>query len=477
MTWTAVVGGRTRMGASCAAALGLVLLSLVLMPASAYGRLQLGLQDPALDGGATAAQANPAYDALKAMHGSFARIPVSWGSVEPKPGEYDWVRVDDAIRSAAQHHLEVILQFHRAPTWAQGPGPEKPYVTPGGWDPDPTAFAELIHETAARYSGDVPDPLNPAAKLPRVRYWEIWNEPNIPGEFSAPDPVSAYRALLDGAYAAVKGVHRDNIVVVGGLAPVSPVPGSIPALDFAADLLCLHRVGGGYRANGSCPQRAEFDVFAIHPYSLGYTPTKPALKSGDVFIGDMPKVSALVRAADRLHTAAPRISHQIWVTEFAWPTNPPDPQLGDSPSTAARYVAYSMYEMWRSGVSVVIWEDALDSPADDIPGGGLYAASGAPKLTEQAFAFPVVAGVSGGHGFAWGRAPVSRRVRVVVQRAVGGRWRAVARLTTGSDGTFYVGFRARGNGLYRARVIGGPTSLAYDSKRIPPRQTHTYNPF
>lgn len=477
MTWTAVVGGRTKVGACCAAALGLVVLSLALAPAAAYGRLQLGLQDPGFDSRATPAEANAAYNAVAAFHGSFVRVPVNWASIEPVAGTYRWAGLDSTVDSASRHHLAVIIQFFNAPTWAQGPGPQRPYVSPGAWDPNPTAFADFVRGTALRYSGSSPDPLNPGATLPRVRYWEIWNEPNIPGYFSAPDPVSAYRALLDGAYGALKGVHPDNVVATGGLAPISPVPGSTPALDFAADLLCLHRAGGGFRANRQCPQRAEFDVFAIHPYSLAATPTKRAYKSGDVLVGDMPEVGALIGTADRLHTASPRIHHRIWVTEFAWPTNPPDPQLGDSPSTAARYVAYSMYEMWRSGVSLVIWLWAIDTPADDIPGGALYAASGAPKLTEQAFAFPVVAGVSRGHGFAWGRVPVSGRARVVVERAVGRRWRAVARLTIGSDGTFYVGFPAHGNGLYRARVIGGPTSLPYNSKPIPPRRTHAYNPF
>src|SRR5205085_8044529 len=108
--------------------------------------------------------------------------------------------------------------------------------------------------------------------------------------------------------------------------------------------LCLHRVGAGFRANRSCPQRVHFDAFALHPYTLAATPTKHAYKPGDVLVGDMGRLQDLVQTADRLHTDSPKIHHQIWATEFAWFTNPPNPLLGDAAATAARYVAYSMYE-------------------------------------------------------------------------------------------------------------------------------------
>ena len=77
-----------------------------------------------------------------------------------------------------------------------------------------------------RYSGSF-------AGLPRVKYWEPWDEPNLPFWFSAPDPVSAYRTLLNRAYAVLKSVHSNNKVFLGGLAPVKPNPESFPPLVFA----------------------------------------------------------------------------------------------------------------------------------------------------------------------------------------------------------------------------------------------------
>jgi hypothetical protein len=347
-------------------------------------------------------------------------------------------------------------------------------VSPGEWNPDPEAFAAFLHAAALRYGGSFQDPQNPGAALPRVRYWEPWNEPNIPGYYSAPNPVSAYRTLLNDAYDALKKVHGDNVVILGGLAPVSPVPGSIPPLNFAARLLCLHPAGSSFAPNRSC-QRVKFNILGMHPYALAATPTKHAYKPGDVLVGDMGELRALLSATNRFHTAVPSTGHVIWVTEFHWYTNPPNPVIGDREATAARYVAYSMYEMWRSGVQLVVWQQVGDGPGHDAASGpGLYSASGRPKLTLQAFAFPVVASVSHGRGFVWGRAPVSSPASIVVEHFVGGSWRSVSTVSTGRYGVFAAYFRARGNGVYRAQMIGGSTSLAYNSRPIPPRRTHLF---
>ncbi len=482
------ITGRRRSRRALALALAAGLAVLALAPACAQAQFQLGLEDL---GKLQPAGAARAFGAMRTIDGSTIRLGVTWSSVAPggakkpsgfvatDPGDpkYDWAKFDLAVRSAARRHLSVLMMLYQAPAWAEGPHrPSSKTIDPGAWDPSPSEFADFAHAAALRYGGHFPDPLHPGTSLPRVRDWEIWNEPNLPYYLAAPNLVGEYRDLLNASYGAVKGVHSDNTVATGGLAPVSFLPPlSVSPLKFAADLMCLRRVGTSFVRGGSCPDRARFDVFAHHPYTLAATPTKPAYRYDDVLIADMGKIRDVVRAAERLHTIAPEIRHQTWVTEWGWPTNPPNKATGDSDSTAARYVAYSMYEMWHNSVSLVIWQTIQDVPDPQFPGGGLYTSAGRPKLTLRAFAFPVVASVSHASGFVWGRAPVSRRVRVVVERAAGRRWQRVTTTLTGSDGVFEVRFHARGNGVYRARVVQGPTSLAYDSRPIPPRRTHLFN--
>jgi hypothetical protein len=469
------------------------LLALALAPSHTQAQFRLGLQDPGLQSTATAAQSNDAFSATRAIHGSLVRVAVLWSQVapgglkrptgfdaaNPADPQYRWSALDATVRIAAQHHLSVVFDILHAPAWAEGPGepsnPASHSIDPGAWDPSPSDLGEFARAAGMRYSGSFPDPLHPGSTLPRVKYWEIWNEENLPFYLAANDLVDEYRSLLNAGYAAVKSVNPNNVVILGGLAPVSFLPPySMSPLTFAADLLCLHRVGTQFHLDATCPRHAHFDVFAHHPYTLAATPTKPAYNYDDVLVADMGKIANLIHTADRLHTDAPAIRHRIWVTEWSWFTNPPNTQVGDSPSVAARYVAYSMYEMWKNGVSAVIWQAVRDSPTANPIGGGLYTSSGQPKLTLRAFAFPVVASVAGSRGFVWGRVPVSHRVRVFVQRAVGHRWRRVATTMSRRDGVFSVRIRAHRNGLYRA-TAHHLVSLAYNSKPIPPKRTHLFN--
>ena len=172
--------------------------------APAHAQFQFGFQDAGFDPGSSASQVATAFEAVQVVGGSFVRITLPWAAVAPSgsgapagfqpsnplDSHYRWSAIDAQVRSAAQHHLNVVVVIANAPTWAQGPGRHSRYVSPGGWNPNRAQFAAFVHAAAVRYGGGFPDPLNGGATLPRVRYWEPWNEPNIPGFFSAPNPVA-----------------------------------------------------------------------------------------------------------------------------------------------------------------------------------------------------------------------------------------------------------------------------------------------
>jgi hypothetical protein len=462
-----------------AALIALAMLALALTPSAAGARqtLQLGLQDVAFDGNATPQQVAHGYQVLGAVHGSLVRINAFWYSIaptapnsgaDPADPAYNWSALDTAVRNAAQHQATALVTLSGAPAWAQGPNePQNPAFGFGVWDPNPTAFAQFAQAAATRYSGHYRDPQNPGQFLPRVRYFEIWNEENIPLFMAAPDLFSTYRALIGAAYPAIKSVDPTDQVVMGGLAPLgySGAPGP---LKFAAQMMCLSRVGTRFVPLSGCSP-APFDIFAEHPYSLGVTPTETVPKQvyDDVRVGDVYKVRKLLNAAARLHTLGSR-RPPFWVTEWGWATNPPDPKEGNSFKVAARFVAYSMYEMWRQGASVIVWQEIHDGTANGLPGSGLETKTGKPKPSMQAFTFPFIASVTRHSGFGWGRAPESHAVNVKVQRLSRHGWITVAHTTTSSDGLFKVHFFASHNAIYRARVLHGPKSLAYYSAPIPP---------
>jgi hypothetical protein len=53
-----------------------------------------------------------------------------------------------------------------APGWAEPSG------VAHGTTPNPSAFGDFARAAASRYGGSF-------AGLPRVRYWQAWNEPNL----------------------------------------------------------------------------------------------------------------------------------------------------------------------------------------------------------------------------------------------------------------------------------------------------------
>lgn len=468
-----------------------VVLALVLLtvaPGAASARFDVGFQDPGLEQAADQPEAQIAAQALLRADATMVRVAVHWSTIAPahpaqgfRPSDpsdpgYRWAALDLAVRRAAELHQQVMLNILSAPSWAEGANrPSNPSIRAGAWDPRASDFAAFARAIAMRYGGSFPDPGQPGTALPRVRYWEVWNEENLPIYLAAPDLVGGYRTLLNAGYDVIKAVHPDNVVVMGGLAPVSYLaPLSASPLKFAADLLCLRRSGRTYHPLHGCPH-VRFDVFAHHPYSLAATPTKRAYNYDDVLIGDMDKIATLVAAADRLHTVAGANRHPIWVTEFGWFTNPPNKLVGDSNSIAARYVAFSLYEMWKNGVKRVIWQTIEDILGAGIQGGGLYTSSGKPKLMLSAFSFPLVASIARGHGLVWGRAPMSTPASVIIERRAGRRWVRLGIARTGSDGVFTLRFGARHNGMYRALIAGGQQSLPYDSTPIPPRRTHLFS--
>ena len=207
-------------------------------PAPAARPFDLGFTDPGF--GVPGVNQAELFALTSAAGAKVARVQVAWVSVAPtdRPGSfnprdpadpsYRWTQVDAAVREAAGRNLAVVLMIFAAPSWAEGAG-NPGGVQPGSWRPDPRALADFIAAAAQRYSGRFADPANPGSVLPRVRRWQIWNEPNL-AIYLAPqwtgsgkrlrlDAPAHYRKMLNAAYTELKARDRHNVVVGAGTAP------------------------------------------------------------------------------------------------------------------------------------------------------------------------------------------------------------------------------------------------------------------
>lgn len=395
----------------------------------------------------------------------YARLAIAWSSVAPggqsRPEGFDaasasdphyrWSQTDAAIRRLSAAGLVVYPVVSGAPRWAS---------TPSG--PSAAEFGAFARALATRYSGSFVDPLT--GILPAVSTWQAWNEPNLPN-FLSPAAPEVYRGLLNAFYDGIKSVQPGATVVAAGLAPVKSSAEAVFPKTFAAQLLCVRESNGWYAARRGC-EPAKFDVFSVHPYSLGAGPTQRAAIAGNMFVADVGDVAQMLRAATQRKTVRPAGRKLLWSTEFAWFTNPPSKTVGDPPRRAGLRTLVALHELWSAGVSQVTWFAVSDSSAAIIAGGGLYDAAGRPKPTRDALRFPFYVASSGRVGYVWGRAPLGSARRVVIERAGRHGYRSVLNIRPRGDGLFSVRFKLKDPRRATFRASQGQTlSLAMRAAR------------
>lgn len=201
------------------------------------------------------------------------RNGVFWADIEPIEGTRDWSamrNLENELILASENGFTTILIIRKTPQWAQDI-----YNTAcGRIKPEKLeAFASFMSDLVTRYSAP---PYN-------VKYWELWNEPDI-----SPNSVSGnsqygcwgdetslyyggdyYGEMLKTVYPAIKAADPSAQVVIGGLLldcdPLNPPetsPGSGKIKDCRSATFLegiLNHSGGDY-----------FDGISFHAYDYYY---------------------------------------------------------------------------------------------------------------------------------------------------------------------------------------------------------------
>jgi hypothetical protein len=409
-----------------------------------------------------------------------ALLEIDWSNVQasaPTRGEdptspsdpnYNFGYIDDVLRKFAGSGISAAFLVTAAPTWAEQPGGPADEEAAGAYKPNAAALGQFATALAARYSGSYPDPQHPGRVLPRVRYFQAWAEVNFDNHLApqwttsggalVPASPDLYRNMLNAFYAGIKRAHSDNVVVTSGFGPYGDKPGGgrIPPAQFLRALLCLN--GRSALTPVACPNPAHFDALAIDPYEVG-APTTKALNPDDVSAADLGKLTRIVNKAVRAGTALPRARKGLWVTEFSYDSNPPNP-TAISTATQARWLQESFYIFWSEGVTTDIWYLVRDQVGDFNTAyfSGVYFHNGAPKPSLTAFRFPLVVMPSGRSAVVWGIAPGSGKVSVQLRK--GSRWTTLFSVRVGAGSVFTRHVSARLKGSFRA-VQGNQTSLTW----------------
>jgi hypothetical protein len=219
---------------------------------------------------------------IKVAGGSFVRTDFTMSGVQPTSSQsFNWGPLDTKVAAAMAQGLQVLGILDYSPQWNAHSGCI--VGSPNQCAPaDPTAFANYAAAAAAHF--------------PQVTYWEIWNEPNLK-EFWSPSPnATDYVIMLNGAYAAIKAVAPNDIVIAGALSRARDIAGvEIAPITFATSMY----------AHG-----AQFDILSLHPYTYPFSPD--TANSGNGWLDVATIRATMVANGDS--------AKKIWITELGVPT-------------------------------------------------------------------------------------------------------------------------------------------------------------
>ena len=172
------------------------------------------------------------------------RLDWEWRQVESKKGEYRWDAMDILVRTAHEEGVTLLPIVHYAPSWAIRSERKPGDVYEMAPREDSFAdFAKFMLASVRRYGpgGNAPVPFAP------IKYWQAWNEPNLP-QFWGPKPdPAAFTRLMQQIHASLAPVRGQIQIVHAGISKVD--------IEFMWQL---------WEAN---PRHGEtFDILAVHPY-------------------------------------------------------------------------------------------------------------------------------------------------------------------------------------------------------------------
>jgi polysaccharide biosynthesis protein PslG len=212
------------------------------------------------------------------------RMDFLWQDIEPAAGKFYFADYDYIVDTLTRHNISIlgVLSYHT--DWAS---PDKKWNTPSV---NHAPFLGYCEQVCRRYKD-------------RVKFWEIWNEPDSNIYWEPQDGLVEYVRLLRGAYSVLKRVDPLCSVLNGGL---------------SAGLDSVRRLYD----NGA---KDCFDIMNIHAFE--------APKDKDAITRIVSFVNATARVMDHSGDA----KKKIWVTEIGCPgvkagMKVPESWLGENPT-------------------------------------------------------------------------------------------------------------------------------------------------
>jgi hypothetical protein len=278
-------------------------------------------------------------------------VPCNWRDVQPRPGQWNWSACDENLNDVTSVGMQPVVLFSYSTSWCTTASPGARSLH---WYPpcDYQQFSNFVFHLVARY-GATPHPeLEGDGGGPygqgKVQYWEVGNEPDVPGSLALPagsspqDAASIYAHLLRAAHDAIKSADPNAQILIGGLAHGGGA-GQTQRPDFLRAVLTDPTYPGG----------ESFDVMNFHTY------------------GDQATFQQELQSVHAAFAQAGVPEKPIWVTEAGHASDPnhpsfqfTDPRYANTEAGQANWIQDMLPYIVSQGVQRVFYYTIADDPLD-----------------------------------------------------------------------------------------------------------------
>jgi hypothetical protein len=231
-----------------------------------------------------------------------------WEEIEPvRKGEFfdermrqdSWGKYDRMVNLCEEYGLQIIARLDRPPGWTREDNTLKERPPDNLED-----YGDFVYTFVDRYRG-------------RIRYVQIWNEPNIFPEWgNRPVDPAGYVDLLRIAYQRAKEADP-NVYVLS--APLAITLGQVhPEPDRWISMNEIQFLDEMYQAGA----KEYFDILSANAFGMDSPPEEPAQEK----VLNFQRVLFLRQVMERYGDA----EKPIWFNEYAWNASPesfPEEQL------------------------------------------------------------------------------------------------------------------------------------------------------
>lgn len=218
-----------------------------------------------------------------------------WEELEPKKGRFwddrqnrsTWEKYDHIVDLALQNGMQVIARLDRPPAWTRKDNSLRE-APPDNFED----YGDFVSAVVSHYRG-------------KIRYYQLWNEPNIRPEWGSRqlDP-AAYVQLLRIGYERAEAADPNVFILSAPLAQT---------LERSSDAINdLDYLEGMYR-NGA---KNYFDILFANAYGFSETPDDPA----DPQRLNFRRVELSRQIMERYGDGG----KPVWFNEFGWNASPED---------------------------------------------------------------------------------------------------------------------------------------------------------